>query len=228
MRFEIIDDCPVPVKLAPAIREIKQRTGARLNSCDRSQEAEPFLKRCRPPKQSQRELYEGFLHHLPGFNPANPPGRSTHERRNDGIAFVGWPGMPLRYWQVGMDWENSSGVIEAAARLGFVATRTYPTSARETHHLNFRKEPRIKLPALKRGFNGVRVARMTRLLASVRDASGTPYLERPQRLFDEKVERALKHFQRDWDQKPDGVYGQQTARQLAVAARRERKESEVG
>ena len=224
MKFEIIDNCPVPAQLAPCIREIKSKTGATLNSCDRSKDAEPFLKRCHPPKMSQRELYDGFRRGLPGFNPANPPGFSTHERRNDGVAFPGPRGMPLRYWQVGMDWQNSTGVVEAAKRLGFTATRTYPNNMREQHHLNFRREPRVALPALKRGSKGVRVTRMTRMLASIHDAAGTPYLDKPQAVFDEKVEKAVRRFQQEWDQKVDGVVGSQTARQLAVAARREKKE----
>ena len=36
MRFAIIDSCPVPHRLAPALMRIKARTGASLNSCDRS------------------------------------------------------------------------------------------------------------------------------------------------------------------------------------------------
>lgn len=224
MKFEIIDNCPVPAQLAPVLRQIKSRTGATLNSCDRSEEAEPHLKRCNPRKMSQRELYEGFRRGLPGFNPANPPGYSTHERRNDGVAYPGPRRMPLRYWQVGMDWENAGAVVEAAKRLGFTAARTYPNNLREQHHLNFRKEPKLTLlPALKRGSKGVRVARMAKMLATVRDARGVPYLDKGQGIFDEKVEAALKRFQREWDQKPDGVYGTQTARQLAVAVRAERQ-----
>jgi hypothetical protein len=224
MKFEIIDNCPVPAQLAPCIREIKKHTGATLNSCDRSKEAEPFLKRCKPPKMSQSELFDGFRHGRPGFNPANPPGFSTHERRNDGVAFPGPRGIPLRYWQVGMDWQNSEGVVEAAKRLGFTATRTYPNNLRETQHLNFRREPRVGLPALKSGSKGVRVARMAKMLATARDAAGKPYLDKPQSVYDEKLEQAVRRFQREWDQKEDGIYGSQTARQLAVAVRRTKKE----
>lgn len=220
MHFEIIDNCPVPAKLAPALREIKRRTGATLNSCDRSTEAEPYLRRLG--KQSQRQLWDGFRRGLPGFNPANPPGRSTHERRSDGVAYPGPVGRVLPYWQVGMDWTNSDAVIRAAAQLGFTATRTYPTNPREHHHVNFRKEPFVKvIPPLKRGSKGYRVARMAHMLAFVRDAQGRPYLERGQGIFDEKVEAALRRFQRDYEQAVDGVYGPQTARQLAVAVRAE-------
>ena len=220
MKFEVIDNCPVPASLAPVILEIKRRTGATLNSCDRSSEAEPFLKRCQPAKMSQRELYEGFRLGRPGFNPANPPGQSTHERRNDGVAYPGPAKIPLAYWCVGMDWENADGVIEAAAALGFTAARTYPLSAREKHHLNFRKEPKLKLlKPLRLGSKGYRVARMTQRLASVLDAEGKPYLPKGQGVFDATVESALRRFQTDWGQEVDGVYGQQSSRQLGVSLR---------
>ena len=224
MKFEVIDNCPVPAGLAPAILEIKRRTGATLNSCDRSSEAEPFLKRCKPAKMSQRELYEGFRLGRPGFNPANPPGQSTHERRNDGVAYPGPAKLPLAYWCVGMDWENADGVIEAAAALGFTATRTYPLSAREQHHLNFRKEPKVRLlKPLRLGSKGYRVARMTQRLATVLDPAGKPYLARGQGVFDAVVESALRRFQADWGQQVDGVYGEQSARQLGVAVRAEQE-----
>ncbi len=220
MKFEVIDNCPVPVHLAPVIHEIKRRTGATLNSCDRSPEAEPFLKRCKPAKMSQRELYEGFRLGKPGFNPANQPGLSTHERRNDGVAYPGPAKFPLPYWCVGMDWENADGVIEAAGRLGFTAARTYPLSAREQHHLNFRKEPKLNLlKPLRLGDKGFRVARMAKQLASITDGEGRRYLERGQGVFDATLEAALRRFQADWDQDVDGVYGVQSSRQLAVALR---------
>jgi GH24 family phage-related lysozyme (muramidase) len=218
MKFEIVDDCPVPAGLADCVREIKRQTGARLASCDRSKEAEPYLRRLG--KQSQRQLYDGWVRRLPGYNPANPPGFSTHERRNDGTAYPGPRGMVLRYWQVGMDWSDSEAVVRAAAKLGFTATRTYPRDQREHHHLNFRKEPKVKLRRLlKLGSKGYRVAKMTRDLTIARDPTGKPYLDKGQGIFDEKVDAALRRFQKDWDQLVDGVYGEQTARQLAVAVR---------
>ena len=227
MKFEIIDNCPVPARLAPVIREIKARTGATLNSCDRSPEAEPLLARCNPAKMSQRQLYEGWVARRQGFNPANPPGQSTHERRNDGVAYAGPAKMPLLWWQVGMDWENSEAVVRAAAALGYTATRTYPSSPLETHHLNFRKEPLVKvLPPLKRGSKGVRVAKMTKTLSVIKDKEGVPYLAKGQGIFDEKIEEALKRFQREWGQNPDGIFGPQTARQLAVALRAEKQSLE--
>src|SRR5258708_7161273 len=139
MEFVIVDDCPVPNQLADDIVKIKQLSGAHLNSCDRSQEAEPFLGRFG--KMSQRQLFEGFQQHKPGFNPANPPGFSTHERHNDGIAYPVPRGAQLDWWQVGMDWDNPPAVIKVASTLGWIVTTTYPGSAHEVQHLNFLKEP---------------------------------------------------------------------------------------
>ena len=99
MEFVVIDDCPVPDQLADEIRKIKQISGATLNSCDRSPEAEPILAEFG--KHSQKQLYDMFIHHAPGANPANRPGQSTHERRNDGIAYPGPLGEQLEYSQVG-------------------------------------------------------------------------------------------------------------------------------
>jgi peptidoglycan hydrolase-like protein with peptidoglycan-binding domain len=220
VKFEVVDNCPVPAPLAPTIRAIKARTGATLNSCDRSTEAEPYLRRLG--KSSQRELYDGWVARRPGFNPANPPGRSTHERRNDGAAYPGPAGAPLRYWQVGMDWSDSQGVVREAAALGFTATVTYPGNPREGHHVNFRKEPRLMKPfkLVKRGAKGLRVYQITRRLAVARDPhEKKPYLADPKRVFDVEVEEALKRFQGDHQQQVDGIYGRQTARQLAYSAR---------
>jgi peptidoglycan hydrolase-like protein with peptidoglycan-binding domain len=220
MKFEVIDNCPVPSQLAPTIRAIKARTGAVLNSCDRSAEAEPFLRKLG--KKSQRQLYDGWVRRQPGFNPANPPGRSTHERRNDGAAYPGPAGAPLRYWQVGMDWSNAAGVVREAARLGYTASVTYPGNPREGHHVNFRRAPRVikPFPLLKRGARGPRVRKITRHLAIARDPHGkAPYLAAPTTKFDSAVEDALKHFQRDHHQQADGIYGRQTAHQLTHSAR---------
>ena len=220
MRFEVIDNCPVPTNLAPAIRAIKRRSGAELVSCDRSPEAEPLLRKLG--KQSQRQLYNGFRAGLPGYNPANPPGFSTHERRSDGVAYRIRRGWPLRYWQVGMDWSNAAAVVREAKAEGFTATVTYPTNPRELHHVNFRKEPRVRLPLrpLKAGSQGDRVEKLTRRLMIAKDPhTGEPYLDQPARTFTPRIEAAVKNFQRDHHQKPDGVVGTQTQRQLMASVR---------
>lgn len=222
MKFEIIDCKPVPADLAAEVREIKRLSGANLNSCDRTVEAVRYARSQGCKLSSQQELWDGFRAGRPGFNPANPPGRSTHERRNDGVAYRGPAGMPLRYWQVGMDWSNAPGVVRAAASLGFLATVTYPSSPREGQHVNFRKEPKIKVPfrVLKRGSTGSRVEKITRRLMVARDPdTGEPYLTEPSRTFTERVEKAVRSFQFDHHQKVDGIVGKQTWTQIEVSHR---------
>lgn len=234
MRFGAVDGCPVPAPLVPEIIAIKKKSGATLVSCDRSKEAEPILRKYG--KKSQPELYADFL--AGRGNPANKPGQSTHERHNDGVAYPGPVGMPLRYWQVGQDWDipHVQAVVKAAHDLGFTATVTYPTSTRERQHVNFRKEPTLKalFRSLKRGQTSRRVGSIRKSLEYVRDPeSKTTYLKPSQRpsninFFDASLEAALKAYQDDHGQHVDGVYGLQTARQLAASVRfRKRKDKET-
>lgn len=141
VRYVVVDNCPVPKQLAPFLTELLHATGATLNSCYRGADAEGLLHRLG--KHSQRELYNAWRHREPGANPANPPGRSTHELRNDGTAYAGAPGAELRWWQVGIDIDDGHvpAFIAAAGKRGWKLTRTYPASRSEYHHLNFRRPP---------------------------------------------------------------------------------------
>ena len=224
MDFEIIDSCPVPARLAPALRRIKARSGAVINSCDRSAEAEPHLRRLG--KMSQRQLYEGWIQRRPGFNPANPPGFSTHERRNDGVAYPGPRGSRLPYWAVGIDTNNTPGFIQAAKAEGYLAVVTYPGNPREGHHVNFRREPRVRVAVrpLRRGSRGPRVLRLTRRLSFVHSpADGKPYLDGRRHVFDAETEAALRRFQREHHQRDDGIYGPLSHRQLMASVRWRRR-----
>src|SRR4051794_20298441 len=218
MEFVIIDECPVPKDLADEIMQIKKLSGAHLNSCDRSSDAEPFLSKFG--KMSQRQLFDGFQQHKAGFNPANPPGFSTHERHNDGIAYPVPRGTALEWWQVGMDWDNPPAVIKAGAKLGWIVTTTYPTSAREVQHLNFRKEPETEFPIVHEGDTGPNVQKLTKALATLKSpVDHHPYLPEAFPHYGPKVVAALKKFQKEHHQNPDGKMGPQTATQLAVAKR---------
>jgi peptidoglycan hydrolase-like protein with peptidoglycan-binding domain len=202
IEFDVIDRCPVPRGLADEIRLLKEKTGSTLNSCDRSSEAEPLLRANR--KKSQRELFELAQKGL--GNPANPPGFSTHERRNDGAAYPG-------------------PVVREAAKRGWIVTVTYPDSAQEAHHLNFRKAPELEIE-LKKGDTGKKVQEFTQKLANLRSPkTSEPYLDHDHSRFDKFVVAAVKRFQADYQQKQDGEFGSQTATQLEVALR-EQKERE--
>jgi hypothetical protein len=218
VEFVIVDNCPVPAQLADEIKKIKELSGAHLNSCDRSPEAETLLRECG--KRSQRELYDAFVHHEPHANPANRPGQSTHERRNDGVAYPGGVGEQLEYWQVGMDWDNPPAAAAAARRLGWIATVTYPHSVHESQHLNFRKEPETNLPTAKPNDDGATVQQITRVLTTLRSpVTHQPYLPEAYHHYGPLVTEAVKRFQADHHQKVDGIVGPHTATQLAVASR---------
>lgn len=139
-KFVVIDNCPVPRGVAWAVRALKRESGASLVSCYRGDQATGLLKRLG--KSTQAMLYRGWLRRLPGFNPANPPGQSTHELFSDGVAYRGPRGRALAAtWKVGMDWDDPDAVLAAAPRLGFRMRRPY-SDGREWHHLNFTKRPR--------------------------------------------------------------------------------------
>ena len=142
MSFVIIDNCPVPKRIAKQVRALKHDVPhAVLQSCYRGNAAKGLLHRLG--KSTQAMLWYGWLHRLPGFNPANPPGRSTHELRSDGVAYRGPVGRPLWAWQCGMDWNDDAvdQLIAAARRRGWALWRPY-ASGSERHHLNFRRAPR--------------------------------------------------------------------------------------
>lgn len=168
MKYAVVQGCPVPAKLAPFLTQILRESGARLQSCYRGADAEALLHRLG--KSSQLDLYRGFLQRRPGFNPANPPGHSTHELRNDGMAYTRtWPGGThagqwhtgdkLPWWACGIDIDDAhvTAFIAAAKKHGWQVARTYPNSTSEYHHVNFRRPPlrhRVKAHVrqiLKRG-----------------------------------------------------------------------------
>lgn len=221
MRYVLVDNCPVPAKLEPVVRELKHRSGATLNSCYRGKDARALLRRVG--KKDQAQLYADFL--AGNGNPANPPGRSTHELRSDGVAYVGPVGRRLRWWQVGMDWSNAAGVVRAAREMGWVAVITYPNNPREQHHVNLRREPRLGLlrwrqRPLRRGDTGPRLRWLVRALQAVENGRGKPYLSKNEfRTYDADVEAAVKRFQKDHHLKADGTVGYRTRIQLGASYR---------
>jgi hypothetical protein len=93
-------------------------------------------------KSTQKELYEGWIHHLPGFLPANPPTQGTHMRIGDGT--VGAVGEPLEWWQEGLDSSFADELREILNADGFDVYRPYPTES-EDHHSNWRENPHDRL-----------------------------------------------------------------------------------
>jgi lysozyme len=76
-------------------------------------------------------------------NPANPPGFSSHELRSDGSR--GFPGKArgatLKWFELGIDCDDSDGLLRHLQALGYEVHRTYPGSKTEHHHLNFTASP---------------------------------------------------------------------------------------
>ena len=230
MEYELIDCCPVPKPLADELRVLKADSGCTYVSVYRGTDARALLAQCG--KKDQAQLYAMFL--AGTGNPANPPGRSTHELRSDGVAFEGPVGRQLEYWQVGIDVgiDRRDALIAAARERGWIVTVTYPTSSLERHHVNFRREPDFQpFDPLVRGEGGDRVRRLIEVLCFVhrpRDRGGRLYLEgrRPQK-FDADVESAVRQFQSDHELDADGVVGKHTWQQMLVAERAEKQERQV-
>lgn len=140
--FRVYQHVPIPKNLAPYIKIVCDRSRATLNSCYRGEDAEFLLNKYG--HSSQRQLYDGWERRLPGFNPANPPGRSTHEQKSDGVAYPNVPaGHDLAWWQIGFDVNDSDVVrcIATARKFHWELWQPYP-GGREFHHLNFRVEPK--------------------------------------------------------------------------------------
>jgi len=97
-------------------------------------------------KLSQAALYAAWLARLPWANPANPPGRSTHELRSDAVAYPGPVGRPLAWWQLGLDCTDAPRLRTVLVGLGYDAFRPY-ADGREAHHVNLRSSPK---PVLQR------------------------------------------------------------------------------
>lgn len=233
MEYVLIDCKPVPKKLGPEVQALKDATGATLTSCERTQQAVNYARSKGCKLSSQAELYNGYINGWAGYNPANPPGYSTHERRSDGVAYAVPRGMPLFYWQVGMDWGSyywATKICNAAREKGWVATITYPSQSNELHHVNFRKEPILQIfRPLKVGSSGLRVTRLTKRLAFISIPSDREhtYLADSHSEFDSLVEKAVKQFQGDHGLKADGVVGLHTSKQIDVSYRAEKRRRQL-
>lgn len=134
--FRVIQGCPANEWIAPYIELLRRETGSTINSLYRGDDAAWILHR--HGKHTQRELWNS----LPRGQ-ANPPGRSTHELRSDGVAYYGPIGRHLDWWQQGIDVNDSnvSHMMEAARWHGWHLFQPYHAGV-EFHHLNFGSRPR--------------------------------------------------------------------------------------
>jgi len=145
-RYVDVQGCPVPRQLAAVIQPSLAATGAMLISCYRGSDPQGAAILHVHGKHTQEQLYEGWLRRLPGFNPANRPGTSTHELRSDSIAYPGPTGRKLEWWQCGMDIDDGhvDAFIRSLAGRGVNAHRPYGFGA-EYHHVNLKTLPPRRL-----------------------------------------------------------------------------------
>lgn len=233
MAFKIFAGNVAPEEIIPLLATIQDETGLQYQSIFRGKEARGLLAKLG--KHDQEFLFEH--QNEPGFNPANPPGRSTHELRSDGVAYAGPPGRRLKWWQVGIDTDNPEAFIRAANRHGWHAHITYPSNPREHHHVNLTRPPKYsptvlwKYKPIKRGDGGPRARWIVNTLRYVRDPdTKKPYLTpigKASTHIWKKQEDAIKRFQRDHHQKADGLVGLQTYRQMVASKRAEKKRREA-
>lgn len=213
---------PVPRRFAPIVKAVLARAGGRawINSCARTQAAVDFARKRGAVLSSQKELYDGWVKRLPGFNPANPPGRSTHEGFSDGVVYPGPIGRALRWWQWGLDIGGDvDGFIRAARALGWIVVRPYDVAS-ERHHVNFVKPPFFRKGVLRPGFKGKRVRKLRRWLVELgclnrSKLGGTVY--------GPAVEKAVRRLQKRYGLEQDGVFGPHTRAQLKAALRGKRQ-----
>jgi hypothetical protein len=139
--YGVIDGCVAPKQLIPFLEQLKSDTGCVYQSIYRGEDAQKLLNELG--KHDQAQIYQEYLDHEEP-NPANPPGRSTHELKSDGVPYPGPIGRDLEFWQCGIevDDEHVDAVEAAAKSYGWHVERPYPSGS-EFHHLNFIARPRF-------------------------------------------------------------------------------------
>ena len=130
-KVAILDGTPVTLEQKIALLWARQNGwNGVVNSGDRRSVIGRILRRLG--KQSQAELYEGWIRRLPGFFPANPPTQGSHLRLGDGV--LGAVGVPLPAFMQGLDTSDATNLRSILSGGGFTAQRTY---SNEEWHTNF-------------------------------------------------------------------------------------------
>jgi hypothetical protein len=141
-RFLVVDGCPCPYDVAAQVHVVLRSAGQTASSIYRGSDATAILHR--HGKHTQAEIHRMF----PTIS--NPPGRSQHELRSDGVANRGPVGRHLAGWQVGVDSGTNdqaakSAVERAAREHGWVVEHPYSRGV-EGHHWCFKRKPRSRNP----------------------------------------------------------------------------------
>jgi hypothetical protein len=142
VKLALIDGCPVPASIAPYIHLVLRKAGQNASSIYRGEDAKTLLHR--HGKHTQAEIHRMY----PAIS--NPPGRSQHELRSDGVGNPGPVGRKLAEWQVGVDSGTNDQtarkrIEKAAGAYGWRVVHPYSRGV-EGHHWCFAKRPRPKGP----------------------------------------------------------------------------------
>lgn len=139
---------PMPRGLAFALDHIEDHGGkVDIFSADRTVKAvAAHNKQFGTNLHAQQYLYDN--QHRPGFNPANPPNRTSHAYYSDGNAAYGGrgPGVRLPWYMLGLDLadrgksEDVSNFLRVARKLGYKVTQPYKSGS-ERHHIIFTESP---------------------------------------------------------------------------------------
>jgi len=148
--YRVIQGCPCPTSIAPFLALLLRDTGATLNSCYRGEDARALLHA--HGKHTQAEIHAMY----PDIS--NPPGRSTHELRSDGVAFSGPVGRHLPEWCIGFDVNDGDvhRMQQQAAQHGWRLKQPY-TRGVEFHHLCFASQPHAKNATMRARLAWLRV-----------------------------------------------------------------------
>lgn len=138
MEFRLIDGCPCPALVAPYVHLVLKHAQQTAASIYRGEDARALLHA--HGKHTQAEIHAMY----PDIS--NPPGRSTHELRSDGVAKPGPVGRVLEPWEVGVDSgcndsASKRAVLDAAHHYGWHIFHPYHRGV-EGHHWGFAEQPR--------------------------------------------------------------------------------------
>jgi peptidoglycan hydrolase-like protein with peptidoglycan-binding domain len=213
----------IPAVLLDPIGQVVSKTGAIPTSVYRGPDAASILNR--HGKHTQQQIWDASPAQRAAWGVVgtpNPPGRSTHECRSDGVAYAGPPGRHLADWQCGMDWPDSSiaSVMAAFRQIGEIPIHPYPAGV-EYHHINLARAPVVLYPFLplhvgQKGKTHTSVGPFVLLLTHRLGICG--YLPHRTLKFDYAVEKAVKEFQRRHHLVVDGIVGVHTWLNLKAAA----------
>jgi hypothetical protein len=140
MQFRVVDGCPAPASIAPYIHLVLRQAGQTASSIYRGSDADAILHA--HGKHDQAEIHRMY----PTIS--NPPGRSQHELRSDGVGNPGPVGRELQEWEVGVDsggddQASKLAVTRAAQHFGWTIRHPYSRGV-EFHHWCFARQPRAR------------------------------------------------------------------------------------